>query len=185
MLAVRPERGIRWEDITGVDVRLAHNAVEMIDGNPLWTHNIQCVLALAAHQGAVRPEHFTRNGRRTRRSSTSPRTSGYVVMTCLSPVPTKKDAILTVRTVDHAATKECPMRVGNPEIPLSQAEIRDKFCGLAGTVLPSSRVTALWALLAELGPDDAHARTVSPRRGIRPVTDGSPDVAQHSPSQVR
>ena len=72
--------------------------------------------------------------------------------------PAKKGAILTVRTAGHAVTKECPMPVGNPDIPLGQAEIRDKFCGLAGTVLPAAQVTALWALLAELGPEGPRRR---------------------------
>jgi 2-methylcitrate dehydratase PrpD len=153
MLAVQAEHGIRWEDITGVDVRLAHNAVEMIDGNPLWTHNIQYVLALAAHEGAVRPEHFTAEWTTNQEIldlATRVQVRGDDVLQ--SRFPAKKGAILTVRTAGHAVTKECPMPVGNPEIPLGQAEIRDKFCGLAGTVLPSSRVAALSALLAELGP---------------------------------
>jgi 2-methylcitrate dehydratase PrpD len=153
MLAAQAEHGIRWEDITGVDVRLAHNAVEMIDGNPLWTHNIQYVLALAAHEGAVRPEHFTPEWTTNQEIldlATRVQVRGDDVLQ--SRFPAQKGAILTVRTPGHAVTKECPMPVGNPEIPLGPAEIRDKFCGLAGTVLPSSRVTALWALLAELGP---------------------------------
>jgi 2-methylcitrate dehydratase PrpD len=115
----------------------------------------------------VRPEHFTAEWTTNQEIldlAARIRVRGDDVLQ--SRFSTKKGAILTVRTVDHAVTKECPMPVGNPEIPLSQAEIRDKFCGLAGTVLPSSRVTALWALLAELGPDDAHARAVSPRRAF-------------------
>jgi 2-methylcitrate dehydratase PrpD len=152
MLAVQAEHGIRCEDITDVDVRLAHNAVEMVDGNPLWTHNIQYVLALAAHQGAVRPEHFTAEWTTNRQIlDLAARVHVRGDDMLQSRFPAKKGAILTVRTADHTLTRECPMPVGNPDIPLSQAEIRDKFCGLAGTVLPSSRVTALWALLAQLG----------------------------------
>lgn len=152
MLAVQAEHGIQWADITGVEVQLAHNAVEMVDGNPLWTHNIQYVLALAAYQGAVRPEHFTAEWTANREIlDLVARVQVRGDDLLQSRFPAKKGAILTVRTADRVVTKECPMPVGNPDIPLGQPEICDKFCGLAGTVLPSAQVTELWALLAELG----------------------------------
>jgi hypothetical protein len=30
----------------------------MIDGNPLWTHNIQYVMAVASREGAIGRRHF-------------------------------------------------------------------------------------------------------------------------------
>jgi 2-methylcitrate dehydratase PrpD len=154
MLAVQAKHGIRWEDISGVDLLVAHNAVEMIDGNPLWTHNVQYILALTAHEGAVRPEHFTAEWTTNRQIlglAAQVRVRGDD--TLQSRFPARKGAILTVRTAAGAVTQECQMPVGNPEIPLDQAEVRSKFCGLARTVLPADRVAALWALLADLGPD--------------------------------
>ena len=64
-------------------------------------------------------------------------------------------------------TRDCPMPAGNPELPLGQAEIRDKFRGLAGAVLPSHRVAELWALLAELGPGTSMPRLFRPHRRLR------------------
>ena len=154
MLAVQAKHGIRWEDITGADVLVAHNAVEMIDGNPLWTHNVQYILALTAHEGVVRPEHFTAEWTTNREIlGLAARVRVRGDDTLQSRFPARKGAILTVRTTAGAVTQECQMPVGNPEIPLDQAEVRDKFCGLAGTVLPADRVAALWALLADLGRD--------------------------------
>ncbi len=159
MLALQAEHGIGWRDITDVDVRVAHGAVEMIDGNPLWTHNIQYVLALTAHQGAVRPEHFTPEWTTNSEIldlATRVRVRGDDLLQ--SRFPAKKGAIVTVRAGATAVTRECPVPAGNPELPLGQAEIRDKFRGLAGAVLPSHRVAELWALLAELGPGTSMPR---------------------------
>jgi 2-methylcitrate dehydratase PrpD len=152
MLALQAEHGIRWQDITGIDVRVAHGALEMIDANPLWTHNIQYVLALTAHEGAVRPEHFTARWTANREiRELAARVSVRGDDTLQARFPARKGAILTVRAGADPVTAERQMPVGNPEIPLGEAEIRDKFRGLAGTVLPSDRVAELLAMLAELG----------------------------------
>ena len=59
LLDVMEHHQLDASSIASIDVQLAHNALFMIDANALWTHNIQFVLALAAHEKSiVAREHF-------------------------------------------------------------------------------------------------------------------------------
>jgi 2-methylcitrate dehydratase PrpD len=151
VLLLQAEHGIRWDEIEDVDVQVSERALDVIDNNPLWTHNIQYVLALAAHEGSVRPEHFSdewTGNAEIRELATRVHVRGSEVLQ--ARFPEKKGGIVAMRTSRGLVTKECQMPVGNPEIPLSEAELRDKFVWLAGDVLGPAAVESLWNLLRDV-----------------------------------
>lgn len=133
--------------ITGMDVKLAHKAVPIVDGNALWTHNIQYILALTAIVGRVGHEHF--GPAWTSREDIADLARRVTVAgsdELQEAFPRRKGAVVTVRSADSEFSLECPGPKGSPAWPLSVEEIRSKFNALAGEVLDSSRTEGLWLL---------------------------------------
>jgi 2-methylcitrate dehydratase PrpD len=151
LLALREQHGIAPSDIAGIDVQLAHDAVAMIDGNPLWTHNIQYVLAVAAGEGRIGREHF---GAEWTANAEVLELAGRVTLSGSDELqtrfPSSQGAILTVRTASGAHTQQRDIPAGNPDQPLSDAELHSKFDGLVGPVLAAQARADLWAALSSV-----------------------------------
>jgi 2-methylcitrate dehydratase PrpD len=150
LISILTEEGVAFDEIASIDVQLPHNAVTVIDNHPLWTHNIQYVMALVAHEGWIGPAHFTDEW------TTNPEVIGLKERVTLrgndelSAFPAKKGAIVAVETSRGTFTRTLDAPIGSPEHPLTDAALRDKFYGLAGTVLDAGTTDALWLLLGKL-----------------------------------
>jgi 2-methylcitrate dehydratase PrpD len=142
------------EEIRSIDVQLSHDAVPGIDRNALWTHNIQYVLALTAHERFVGLDHFT------------PAWTSNPAITELSNrvtvrgndelqarFPAMKGAIVTVETSSGTFEKLCEGPRGSPVRPLAPREIEDKFRRLATAVLPRDVAGELWTTITTLAPE--------------------------------
>ena len=132
-------------------MRLAHGAVAMIDGNPLWTHNIQYVLAVAAREGRIGREHFGAGW------TGNPEILGLAARVRLSGsdelqtrFPGSQGAIVTITTASGTHTLQRDIPAGSPDQPLSDAELRTKFDGLVGPVLAAQARADLWKALSSL-----------------------------------
>jgi 2-methylcitrate dehydratase PrpD len=151
LLILQEQHGIAAPDISGIDVRLAHGAVAMIDGNPLWTHNIQYVLAVAAREGRIGREHFGAGW------TGNPEILGLAARVRLSGsdelqtrFPGSQGAIVTITTGSGTHTLQRDIPAGSPDQPLSDAELRTKFDGLVGPVLAAQARADLWKALSSL-----------------------------------
>jgi 2-methylcitrate dehydratase PrpD len=147
------------DDLDEVDVQLAHGAVLAVDDHALWTHNVQYVLALAAVEGQVAPEHFS-----TRWTSDPAITalSRRVTMrgsdTLQAHFPEHKGAIVRVRSGTTWYTEERSAPRGNPADPFTRAELKEKFVSLATGAVADDAVQTLWEqLLAAESMEDCRA----------------------------
>ncbi len=147
LLEIMSTNNVDGSAITDIDVQLAHKAVPIVDGNALWTHNIQYILALTALVGRVGHEHF--GPAWTGRADIAD-LAGRVTVSgnddLQAVFPRRKGAIVTVRTADAEFSLKCPGPKGSPAWPLAVEEIRTKFDALAGEVLDSSQTDQLWRL---------------------------------------
>jgi 2-methylcitrate dehydratase PrpD len=134
-------------DIEEIDVQLAHKAVPIVDANALWTHNIQYILALTAIVGRIGHEHFQPAW--TGRSDIADLARRVTVGgsdELQAVFPSKKGAVVTVRTAESEFSLKCAGPKGSPAQPLSVEEIRNKFNALAAEVLDAPRTEQLWLL---------------------------------------
>lgn len=156
LFALMTEHGFTWQEIDAIDVQLAHDAVPIIDNNPLWTANIQYILAVAAHEGIVMREYFSDEW------TSNPELTQIAAKVTVRGndelsqfFPEKKGAIVTVTTTGgDTYTQRYPAPHGNPGEPLTDDEVRGKFSNLAGAVLSKERVDALWSLLSDFENQD-------------------------------
>jgi 2-methylcitrate dehydratase PrpD len=151
LLAMQEQHGIAASDIAGIDVQLAHSAVAMIDGNPLWTHNIQYVLAVAAREGRIGREHFSAEwtgNAEVLELAGRVRLSGSDELQ--TRFPASQGAIVTIRTATGEHTLQRNIPAGSPGQPLSDGELRGKFDGLAGPVLAARAREDVWMALSSL-----------------------------------
>jgi 2-methylcitrate dehydratase PrpD len=151
LLALQEQHGITAVDIAGIDVRLAHGAVAMIDGNPLWTHNIQYVLAVAAREGRIGREHFSAawtGNAEVLELAARVRLSGSDELQ--TRFPASQGAIVTIRTGTGEHTLQRNIPAGSPDQPLSDAELRSKFDDLVAPVLAAQARADLWTALSSL-----------------------------------
>ncbi len=145
--------GFGFADIERIDVELPHGSASVLDGNTLWTHNIQYVLALAAHEGWVGREHFADEWtEHAGIRALAERISVLGSDTLQRNFPELKSAIVavTARGSLHVLERDAPR--GSPAHPLTDEEVRDKFVHLAGEVLDADAVAELWRVLAETAP---------------------------------
>jgi len=169
LLAAMAEHGLEASSIAGIDVQLAHNALFMIDGNPLWTHNIQFVLALAAHEKTViQREYFT------------PRwTADPAILELASRVnltgdddlqtrfPAMQGARLQIKTVDGKVIEvDVPEPIGTPGKPMTPGDLEQKFRSLAMSALSPEQVSRLWELTLELEKHDDMGELFSLLAGV-------------------
>jgi len=154
LLDLMEEFGFGAGDIGSIDVQLSHDAVPGIDRNALWTHNIQYVLALTAHERFVGLDHFTPAW--TSNPSITELSNRVTVRgndELQTQFPAKKGAIVTVVTPAGRFEKLCEGPRGSPVRPLAPREIQDKFLRLAGAVLAPDAAGALWTAVTMLPPD--------------------------------
>ena len=158
LLGIMNDDSVTWTDIDAIDVALPHGAVTVINDHPLWTHNIQYVLALAAHERWVGPDHFTPEW------TTNPEIAALKERVTLrgsdrlqTKFPAKKGATVRVSTTLGVFEREVEAPAGNPSAPLTAEALRSKFDGLATAVLSRESSDALWQLLSKVEslPDTA------------------------------
>jgi 2-methylcitrate dehydratase PrpD len=155
LLDIIAAHGLSASDIASIDVAIATGAVSMVNANALWTHNIQYILALTAMVGRVGVEHFGPDW--TSRQDIADLAARVTLKgsdELQTHFPRQKGSIVTVRTTDTEFTLRCPAPKGNPNWPLSQAEIHHKFNALAGVVLAPARTDELWQLCMDIDRED-------------------------------
>jgi 2-methylcitrate dehydratase PrpD len=149
VLALREVHDLKWQDIEKIDVQLAHDAISIIDNNPLLIANIQYVLALAAHEGHILREHFTDPSWPANPEIAALKQKvdlrGSAVID--AGFPAKKGAIVAITTSAGEFTESFDAPPGSPSHPLSPAELRGKFLDLATDVLSDDAAARLWELL--------------------------------------
>lgn len=148
LLLLMEDPRVTFEMIERIEVQLPDKAVPRVDGNRLWSHNIQFILALAAHQSRIGPEHFTEEW------TTHPQISLLAAnVTVLGSdelqrrFPEQKGAIVTVTTPAGGFTKQVDAPRGSPGQPLTERELADKFGHLAAAVLEPDAAAGLWNVL--------------------------------------
>jgi len=148
LLTIMADNDLVADDIDAIDVQLAHNAIPIIDNNPLLIANIQFVLALGAHVGLIKREHFTASwttDRDIRRLKDRVSLRGNDELS--SRFPALKGAIVTVEAKGKVFVHSYPSPPGSPNRPLGIDEIKGKFLGLATAVLSTDLADELWSLL--------------------------------------
>jgi 2-methylcitrate dehydratase PrpD len=146
--------GRRADRLLAVDVQLAHEAARRVDGNELWTHNLQYLVAVAATQRRIEPKHF------------QPRWTRHPELALLAHrvtvrgsdelqvhFPERQGAIVTLTTPAGEYTRHCEAPRGSPDRPLTEPELAEKFLRLNG--LPNGNGAAtLWRTLLNLDPGE-------------------------------
>lgn len=163
LLVLQAKHRIAAADISSIDVQLAHGAVAMIDANPLWTHNIQYVMAVAAHEGRIGREHFAADWTT---SSVVLDLAGRVNLSgnddLQSRFPGCQGAIVSVSSGNSTHTLQRDIPAGSPELPLSDEELKGKFDALTAAVLSPESMSMLWSSIGNI----EHVDTV---RGLLPT----------------
>jgi 2-methylcitrate dehydratase PrpD len=148
VLLLMAEAGLTFDRIEQIDVELPNGSATVVDGNVLWTHNIQYVLALAAHEGRVGLEHF---GDEWTTNEDIAALAKRITVAGSDELqrrfPEFKSAIVTIRTNSGEFARQCDAPRGSPGYPLTATEIEDKFLHLAAPVLDPSSATRLWDLV--------------------------------------
>jgi 2-methylcitrate dehydratase PrpD len=156
LLSILRGASVSVEDIQEIEVQLAHTAVVRVDHNALWTHNIQYVLALGAHEGPVQIGHFSDQWTTQpdiRRLSEKVKAVGSDKLQ--AQFPAEFSAIVSVKTADAVLTEERSSPRGHFTDPLTAVELNRKFHSLAADVLPRSAADAMWQYMmsADLDSD--------------------------------
>lgn len=160
MLWLRDTLAFRPDDIETIDVDLSHDAFAMLHGTPLWTHNIEYVLSVAAIEGRIGMEHFSREwieSDSVAKLIPKVRARGTDAMQEL--LPREKGAVVTVQTASGQHSRQVSAPRGNPDDPLSNDELREKFLQLVKlSPLKNDQAVALWDVVADIDT----AQTLSP-----------------------
>jgi 2-methylcitrate dehydratase PrpD len=146
-LALRDEHGFTAGQIERIDVQLAHDAVPVIDNVPLWTHNLQHILATVALCGHFAREHVQPEWTESadvRQLANRVKLAGSDELQ--AAFPRQKGAIVKVVTGAGAFEAKCAAPRGNPADPLTEPELRYKFGVMAGQVLKPDQIEALWSM---------------------------------------
>ncbi len=165
LLEIMREQGLRPEDITSIDAELPHSSVPVVDANPLWTHNRQYVLALAAYEKAVDYDHFHEPW------ISEPRIAELASRVTLrgndeleAAFPAAKGAHLVVHTRRGDFARQVPLPVGHRDRPISEEQLDQKFDRLCGPVLSSAATSTLRGLLREVEKLPSAAELLGPLR---------------------
>jgi 2-methylcitrate dehydratase PrpD len=151
LLMLRSAHDIRWEDIEEIAVEVAHSTVPAINARPQLSHNIQHLLAVVAIEGTLGREHLRPEW------ASRPDVADLTKKVKLSGsddlqriFPAHKAASVTVRTASGVYTERLAGPLGNPERPLSAADLRTKFLTLASERQGEAAAAATYAQLAAL-----------------------------------
>jgi 2-methylcitrate dehydratase PrpD len=156
-----------------ITVLLPNDAKDSVDGNSLWTHNIQYVLALAARHRQIVLEHFTPEwtNRQTLRELAA-RVKVEASDELQSRFPERNGAVVTVTTPDGSFSRRQASPIGSPDEPMSDEQVAEKFRRLAGTVLKPSDSESLWKEIMSASLDDP-AYTLVRKLAAEPEPTGS------------
>jgi 2-methylcitrate dehydratase PrpD len=148
LLTIMAEHGLVAADIDHIDVQMPRGGILIVDDNPLLIANVQYVLAVAAHVGLVKREHF-----RTAWTD-NPDVLALKQKVTLrgsdeldTRFPAMKGAIVTVQSRGRSFTQQYDSPPGSPMRPLSVDEIKGKFLDLALTVVEQAGAEELWSVL--------------------------------------
>jgi 2-methylcitrate dehydratase PrpD len=155
LLGLRAEHGLAPDRITEITAWLAHDSAPRVDGHPLWTHNIQYLLAVAAIDGVIRLEHLshTWTERRDVRELAG-RISVAGADRWQREFPARPGATVAVHTADGELRSSRSVPRGHPEHPLSDADQVAKFADLVEPVLGETESGRLWRRLRTGGLDE-------------------------------
>ena len=157
------EMGFEPGAIESINVQLAHRAIRRIDGNPLLTHNIQYVIAIAVEEGSVAPVHFSEEWRsRGQIWDLAGRIHLQGNDDLDAAFPDKQGAIVTITAGGRSATKRADEPRGGPAQPLGRDELRDKFLQLAGPVLGERAAGEAWSRLSGADNGDLLSAVLAP-----------------------
>jgi 2-methylcitrate dehydratase PrpD len=148
LLLLMANPAITAQSIQHIHIELPFKGAQRVDGNMLWTHNIQYVVAIAAFERHVALEHFT------------PEWTGNAEVQALAArvtvegsvelderFPEQKGARLTVTTADGEFVQQVDSPRGSPREPLTDAELKQKFEFLTGVAMSPENSAELWELL--------------------------------------
>jgi 2-methylcitrate dehydratase PrpD len=153
LLDILAAEQLRPDEIERIDSEISTSAVHVVDGNALWTHNIQYVLALAAFTRRVGVEHFS-----------APWTEDPAILELANRVtvtgsdalearfPAAKGAHVSVTARGEVFRREVAAPVGHPSVPLDTEALEDKFMDL---VTPSIVEGDARALFDQVRQEDA------------------------------
>jgi 2-methylcitrate dehydratase PrpD len=150
LLDIMAAESLRPDEIDHIATEISTPAVHIIDGNPLWTHNIQYILALTAHEGRVGPEHFVEpwtSNPDIRKLAGHVTVAGSAELT--TRFPAAKGANVEVAARGTTFRRRVPAPVGHPSVPLTPATLHDKFVALAEPSLPEGRAERLFQALQD------------------------------------
>jgi 2-methylcitrate dehydratase PrpD len=155
LLSIRAERDLAPDRVTGITAWLAHDAAPRIDGHPLWTHNIQYLLAVAAIDGVIRLEHLSPAWtNRPDVRALADRVSVAGADRWQREFPARPGAMVAVHIAGDEVRSSRAVPRGHPENPLSDADQAAKFAALADPVLGEAVAGRLWQLLRTGGLDE-------------------------------
>lgn len=150
LLDILSAESIGPEEIRSVEVSLPHSSAFIVDGNPLWTHNVQYVLAVTAYEGNVTYEHFSE------RWTKDPRLSAFARLVTVrgddeleDAFPAAKGAKLRVEVAGRLIERQVPLPMGHLLRPIPTELVQDKFERLAGALLSEGEVGKLSELLGD------------------------------------
>lgn len=150
LLEIMAAESLRPDEIDHIATEISVPAVPIVDGNPLWTHNIQYIMALTAHQGRVGPEHF---GQPWISDPAILKLAGHVTVAgseeLTTRFPAAKGANVEVTARGTTFRGHVPAPVGHPSVPLTPATLHDKFVALAEPSLPDGRAEQLFQALQD------------------------------------
>lgn len=142
--------------IESIEVQLPTAAVPRVDGNKLWSHNIQYVVALTAHERHVDLEHFTPEW--TSKPAIS-RLAGAVEVRgsedLQASFPEQKGAIVTISARGETFTRRVDAPRGSPREPLTRDELEKKFVRLVTPAVGHDGSARLWEHVTGIGLEDA------------------------------
>jgi 2-methylcitrate dehydratase PrpD len=158
LLLIMRDPSVTFDSIDAIDVQLPHGSLSVLDHNTLWTHNIQYLMGLAAHEGRTGLDDFTA------RWTTDPeitRMSAKVTARANDQLderfPEDKGAIVTVQAGGGTFVQYCVAPRGSPDDPLTSAELEAKFLYLSGLVLDAGTASSLWTTIMTAPGDAATA----------------------------
>ncbi|MGP3533925.1 MmgE/PrpD family protein [Microbacterium sp. RD1] len=156
LTAILREESIDPSQIDRVDVRSPQSSYHVVDNNPLRSHCMQYVLAVAAYRGAVTFADIMTD-RRIEDSAVKSLSERVFVTGDSSfdvDAATEGQSVASVTTVTlrdgSTHTRDVPHPLGSPANPLSDDALREKFFVLTEPVLTPADADRLHRMLVEI-----------------------------------
>ncbi|MEV4320318.1 MmgE/PrpD family protein [Actinocrispum sp. NPDC049592] len=148
LLDILGSEGVAAEDIASVHIRAPRSAYHVIDGNPLRSHCVQYVLAVAAHRGQVGFDDIM-NDRRTEPAVAS--LAEKITIEGDDSFDQRAGGLrqsvgsITTVTTNSGATfvRDVEFPLGAAENPLSENDLERKFIGLTADVVDPGQASRI------------------------------------------